>query len=195
MKASQLGWLVSALILATTIGCGKNGDPGKGKYDNLKKETTVSTQHGVPTPQTEQPKPVVPPLPPNVDCNHPITVSVDKPVGKDVLEFHENSQSTYQISVRSNRNPTNFEIQPVTTDANLNNDLHSGRAKFVKVSGQGPNAVYSLTWKPSSQRLTEASFVLLTLKYTDTGSTAICITQATAGLNLAVQPAKTGDKK
>jgi hypothetical protein len=130
-----------------------------------------------------------------VGCNHPITVTVDKPLGKDVLEFHENSQSTYQIGVRSNLNPTKFDIEPVTADASLNNDLHSGRAKFVKISGEGPNAVYSFTWKPSSQHLAEATFVLLTLKYTDTGSTAICSTQATAGLNLAVQPAKTGDKK
>jgi len=183
MKASQLGWIV---VLATMIGCGNNGDPGK-NYSGVKSQATVKANPGEPT-MIPAPVPVVQPAPaPLWDCNNQFKVTVEKDALNKVLQFTEDTEATYTIIVNSNLGP-DFKVETANLTPGLSNDLHSGRAKFNTLSTTGSIGTYSFTWKPGKVHNGLAELQPLTLKFTSLGQTAICSSAKTDTLNLLVQP-------
>jgi hypothetical protein len=157
MKVSSLGTTFASLVAcAAMIGC--NGqNPFQHKSD------PIPEYHALTAPGTAQKwQPTAPSTPkPDPDnsqsvCYEPFKVSVDNDRGTKLLTFTEDTETSYNIQVRSFLGD-NFRVEAVNLPAG---------ARFVQAQKDANTATYKLTWKPSKSRAAQVDIQSLGLRYT-----------------------------
>ncbi len=137
---TNTAWTLSgALILTAAIGC--QGDPFN-RESNPVKDYRVAQEKAIKyIPGQKPPQPVDPDNNQYV-CFEPVKISVKGDRGERLLEFVENQEATYEITVISLLDDGEFEIKP------------SGPAglQFIRLSKKDNVAIYKLGWRPKKVR-------------------------------------------
>lgn len=136
MKTTQWAWISAAAIFATTVGC--QGHSSFKRESNPLKGYSVAQEQGVKyVPGQKPPQPVDPDNNQYV-CFEPLKVSVKGDRGERLMEFVEDIESTYEITVVSLLDDGNFDVKA------------SGPAgiQLLRLSKKDNVAVYKLGWKP-----------------------------------------------
>lgn len=183
MKAYQL--FATTAVVVALAGCSAGQDPAKNYADAKTKATTAADPSAKPVDMTPPPAPKQPDNTQSI-CGQVFDASIVSGKSKDLMAFNENTEGSYQISVRSFFGPT-FTVDTENLNPTLAADFHAGRAKFTKVSQSGSTATYSFTWKPAALSTANPEFQTLTLKFTSAAA-AQCGNDISSTMNLVLDP-------
>lgn len=171
----QTTWISALILSAATLGC-QGHDPMK-RESNPVKGYSVAQDPAVKYVTGQKPPQPVDPDNSQYVCFEPLKVSVKGDRGERLLEFTEDQDSTYEITVVSLLDDGNFDVK-----AHGPNGI-----QLLRLSKKDNVAVYKLGWRPGKVKSSKGvDNFTLNLNYISNLANKRCGSDIRVGLNLQV---------
>lgn len=171
----QTAWISALILSATTIGC-QGHDPMKRESNPLKGYSVAQGPTVRYNPNQKQ-TPTVDPDNNQYVCFEPLKVSVKGDRGERLLEFTEDQDSTYEVTVVSLLDDGNFDVKAQGPSG----------IQLIRLTKKDNVAVYKLGWRPGKVKSSKGvDNFTLSLNYLSPLANKRCGSDIRVGLNLQV---------